>query len=129
MVTINIFASFEFDKDRDLKDNFFRQAKDSCQHRVLNSSLHEAYPTDEWKGRARAAIRECDLVIILIGPDTHNAPGVAIEVDIARRLDKPIFQVKPQGRTHNGAAGIEVIPWRWRRINQKIDELFGGQRR
>ena len=129
MATVDVFVSFEFDKDVDLKNNFYRQANDHSPHRIRNFSLREAYPTDEWKGKARAAIRECDLVIILIGPDTHNAPGVAIEVDIARRLGKLIFQVKPQGRTYNGAAGIEVIPWKWRRINRKIDELFGGQRR
>ena len=125
MATIDIFASFEFDRDLDLKNNFYRQAKDECPHRVRNFSLREAYPTDEWKARARAAIRECDLVIVLIGQDTQNAPGVATEVSIARSLGKPIFQVKPRKRTYNGVAGIDTIPWQWRRINQKIDEIFG----
>ena len=124
MATIDIFASFEFDKDRDLKDNFYRQAKDHSPHRVRNFSLDEAYPTDEWKGKARAAIKECDLVIILIGPDTHIARGVATEVGIARSLGKPIFQVKPRPRSYNGVKGIEIIPWRWRRINGKIADLF-----
>ena len=125
MATIDIFASFEYDKDIDLKNNFYRQAKDECPHRVRNFSLHEAYPTDEWKARARAAIRECDLVIVLVGQDTHNAPGVATEVSIARNLGRPIFQVKPRKRTYSGVAGIDIIPWQWRRINQKIDEIFG----
>ena len=125
MTTVNIFASFEFDKDKDLKDNFYRQAKTLCPHRIRNFSLHEAYPTNEWKDRARAAIRGCDLVIILIGPDTHNAPGVKREVDIARNLGKPIFQVKPRDRTYSGVEGVEIVPWRWRRINAKIAGLFG----
>ena len=124
MATIDIFASFEFDKDRDLKDNFYRQAKDHSPHRVRNFSLNEAYPTDEWKDKAKAAIEQCDLVIILIGPDTHIARGVATEVDIARSLGKPIFQVKPRPRSYNGVKGIEIIPWRWRRINEKIAGLF-----
>ena len=125
MTTVNIFASFEFDKDKDLKDNFYRQAEAHSPHRIGNSSLHEAYPTNEWKDRAREAIRGCDLVIILIGLDTHNAPGVKTEVDIARSLSKPIFQVKPQSRTYNGVEGVEIVPWRWRRINAKIAGLFG----
>ena len=129
MATVNIFASFEFDRDADLKNNFYEQAKTLCPHRVRSSSLHEAYPDAEWKGRARAAIRECNLVIILIGPDTHNAPGVKVEVDIARRLGKPIFQVKPRGRTSNGVDGIEIVPWKWTNINRKIDALCGGGRR
>ena len=124
MATIDIFASFEFDKDRDLKENFYRQAEDHSPHRVRNFSLNEAYPTDQWKGKARAAIKECDLVIILIGQDTQNAPGVATEVRIARSLGKPIFQVKPRPRSYNGVKDIEVIPWRWQRINEKIAALF-----
>lgn len=123
MATIDIFASFEFDRDSELKNNFYRQAKTECPHRVRNFSLHEAYPTDEWKEKARAAIRECDLVIILIGQDTYNAPGVATEVSIARSLGRPIFQVKPQHRPYTGLEGVEIIPWRWQRINRKIDEL------
>ena len=124
MATIDIFASFEFDKDQDLRGNFYRQAKNLSPHRIRNCSLREAYPTNKWKGKARAAIEQCDLVIILIGPDTHNAPGVDTEVGIARSLGKPIFQVKPQRRSYNGVEGVELIPWRWQRINEKIAALF-----
>ena len=129
MATIDIFASFEFDKDRDLRGNFYRQAKNLSPHRIRNCSLREAYPTNKWKGKARAAIKECDLVIVLIGPDTHIAPGVATEVRIARSLGKPIFQVKPRPRSYNGVKGIEIIPWRWRRINGKIADLFSRNSR
>ena len=83
MALLNIFVSFEFDKDRDLKDDFIKQAATELEHQVRNCSLNEAYPTSAWKARARAAIRECDIVVILVGPDTHNAPGVATEVRIA----------------------------------------------
>ncbi len=90
---LKIFVSFEFDKDGDLKNNFFEQAKDNSPHRVKNSSLNEAYPTDEWKERARSAIHECDLVIVLVGQDTHSSLGVKTEIDIVRQLKKPVFQV------------------------------------
>lgn len=129
MATVNIFASFEFDKDASLKNSFYQQAKKYSSHRIRSSSLHEAYPTNEWKDKARAAIKGCNLVIILIGQDTHNAPGVKVEVGIARSLGKPIFQVKPRGRTSNGVDGIEIVPWKWTNINRKIDELCGGGRR
>ena len=86
MPNLKIFVSFEFDKDGDLKNSFFVQAKDNTSHRVLNFSLNEAYPNDEWKEKARSAIRECDLVIVLVGQDTHNSPGVQTEVNIAQRL-------------------------------------------
>ena len=125
MPTLDIFASFEFDKDNDLKNNFFRQAKDNnFQHHIRNHSLRKAYPTEEWKGKARRAIGECDVVVILIGQDTHNAPGVKTEVDIARSLGKPIIQIQPQKRTYTGVSGIETtIRWYWKRINRELDKV------
>ena len=95
--TLRIFVSFEFDKDGDLKDNFYAQAKELNTHRVRNFSLNEAYPDAEWVEKARSAIKECDVVIVLVGADTHNAPGVRTEVKIARDMGKPILQVRPRG--------------------------------
>ena len=124
MATMYIFVSFEFDKDRDLRDSFYDQARLQTQHRVRNGSLREAYPTEEWKREAREAIRACDVVIVLIGEDTHNAPGVRTEVDMARSFGKPTFQVRPQKRPYTGVAGIgNPIPWRWQRINKLLDEI------
>ena len=125
MPNLKIFVSFEFDKDGDLKNNFFEQAKDNSPHRVKNSSLNEAYPNDEWKERARSAIRECDLVIVLVGQDTHSSLGVKTEVDIARQLKKPVFQVIPRRRPYNGLSYVsDRIRWKWRLINKKIEEVW-----
>ena len=52
MRDLKIFVSFEFDKDIDLKNNFFRQAEEGTPHRILNSSLNEAYPDQEGKDKA-----------------------------------------------------------------------------
>ena len=124
MATLDIFVSFQFGKDRDLRDSFYEQAKLQTQNRVRNCSLREAYPTEEWKREAREAIRGCDVVIVLIGEDTHNAPGVKTEVDMARSLGKPTFQVRPQKRPYTGVAGIgDPIPWRWKKINRRLDEI------
>lgn len=124
MATLNIFVSFEFDKDNDLKNNFYEQAREKTQHRVRNCSLNEAYPDQHWKDKARRAIDECDVVIVLIGQDTHNAPGVIVETDMARSLGKPTFQVRPQGRPYQGLTRLEEpITWRWRAINAKLDEI------
>ena len=124
MATVNIFVSFEFDKDQELQNNFYQQAKNLSPHRIVDSSLHETYPDNDWKDRARNAIRRCDAVVILIGEDTHNAPGVKVEVDIARSLGKPVIQVRPQGRPWQGLTSLETpIPWKWQRINAALDAL------
>ena len=129
MPTLNIFVSFEFDKDNNLKNNFLRQAKENTQHRVRNCSLNESYPDENWKRKARAAIQECDVVVVLIGEDIHNAQGVVVETDMARNFKKPVIQVKPQGRRYNGLTRLgEPIPWKWKTINAKLDELSARRR-
>lgn len=129
MSTLNIFVSFEFDKDYGLKNNFYEQANELTQHRIRNCSLHEAYPDDEWKRRALEAIEVCDAVVILIGEDTHNAPGVIVETDIARSLGKPIIQVKPQNRPYKGLTRLgSPIKWTWKNINAKLDAVASQRR-
>ena len=124
MPNLNIFVSFEFDTDKDLQNNCYRQAKEETNHRIGDCSLHESYPDETWRSTARNSIRQCDVVVVLIGQDTHNAPGVIVETDIARSLNKPIVQVRPQGRTYNGLARLgEPIPWKWRRINAELDAI------
>ena len=124
MATLNIFVSFEFDKDKDLQNNFYEQAKQKTNHRIRDRSLHESYPDEAWKRKARNAISQCDVVVVLIGEDTHDAPGVIVETDMARSLNKPIIQVKPQRRPYNGLTRLGTpIPWRWSRINTELDRI------
>ena len=129
MATLNIFVSFEFDKDKDLQNNFYRQAKHETSHRIRDCSLHESYPDEAWKRKARNAIGGCDVVVVLIGQDTHNSPGVIVETDIARSLHKPIIQVRPQGRPYQGLTRLDKpIPWKWSRINADLDALANRRR-
>ena len=122
MTTLNIFVSFEYDNDKDLKNNFYRQADEETNHRIRDCSLHESYSDEAWKNKARKAIRRCDVVVVLIGQDTHNAPGVIVETDMARSFGKPIIQVRPQGRPYNGLTRLpDPVPWRWSRINAELD--------
>lgn len=129
MATLNIFVSFEFGKDHDLQNNFYEQAKEKTNHRIRDCSLHESYPDEAWKNRARNAIRQCDVVVVLIGQDTHNAQGVMVETDMARSFNKPIIQIKPQRRPYNGLTRLgEPIPWKWSRINAELNAIANGRR-
>ena len=129
MPTLNIFVSFEFDKDRELQNNFYRQAEEETKHRIRDCSLHESYPDEAWKNKARNAIRPCDVVVVLIGQDTHNAPGVIVETDIARSLGKPINQVRPRRRPYQGLTRLgKPIKGTWKNINAKLDAIASGNR-
>lgn len=125
MTILRIFVSFEFEKDNNLKNSFLVQAKKQTPHRVTNCSLDKAYQGQAWKSRAREAIRECDVVFVLVGQDTHNAPGVLVETDMARSLNKPIIQVLSQNARRQNYKGIphvqDGVSWKWEVINRRLD--------
>ena len=128
MAKVKVFLSFEFDKDEELHRNFFAQVArgDSC-HEIEDCSLNEAYRphNNSWLKKAQAQISRSDIVIVVIGEDAHNAPGVEKEVTSANQLHKPIFQIRPQGRTSGPLPGAgEVVPWDWKKINAKIPECL-----
>ena len=119
---VRVFLSFEFGRDNELHYNFYSQAVLYSQYEIIDDSLNEPYhPDAHWLEKARKQIALSDIVIVMVGQDTHNATGVEKEVGAAHQLKKPMFQVHPQGRTHGEVpeAG-EVVPWKWKQIDAKI---------
>lgn len=89
-----VFVSFDFDNDRVLKDFIIGQSKHSdSPFEVIDHSLKEAAPERDWAEKARRAIRRSEIVLVMVGPETHKAPGVLKEVSMAREEDKKIVQV------------------------------------
>ena len=89
-----VFVSFDFDNDKILKDFIIGQSRsESSPFDVVDCSLKEAAPETTWQDKARRAISGADLVVVMVGPKTHIAPGVLKEVKIARELNVPIYQV------------------------------------
>ena len=90
---------------------------------MIDHSLKEAAPEKTWEEKARLAIRRADLVIVMVGPRTHSAPGVRKEVAIARAENKKIVQiigykdggdylaVKDAGRLHR---------WSWENLKSLL---------
>ena len=89
-----VFVSFDFDNDKALKDFIIGQSRlADSPFEVVDCSLKEAAPEDEWEERAHRAIAGCDIVLVMVGAKTHKAPGVLKEVAMARELEKPIVQI------------------------------------
>ena len=125
---VRVFLSFEFGKDDELHHDFYSQASLHSGYEIIDYSLNEQYhPDTQWLNKARKQIDLSDIVIVVIGEDTHNAPGVEKEVGEVNQLKKPMFQVRPQERTHGEVRGAgEVIPWKWKQIDAKITEKLLG---
>jgi hypothetical protein len=94
MAKKRVFVSFDFDNDKTLKVFIVGQARNpDAPFEIVDTSLKEAAPTRIWEDKARAAISRSDLVLVMVGPNTHRAPGVLKEVKMARGARKPIVQI------------------------------------
>ena len=113
-----VFVSFDFEKDHDLKGSLVAQAEDpSSPFELADSSLKESQPQPQWLARAQSAIARCDFFIVILGLNTHQAPGVLKEVQIAKGLRKQRFQLKPQGTNPTAINGAgPVVNWTWPKL-------------
>jgi len=94
MAKKKVFVSFDFDNDRVLKEFLIGQSKlEDSPFEVTDVSLKEEAPEKDWEDKARIKIRGADIVIVMVGPETHKAQGVLKEVKIANILSKKIIQI------------------------------------
>ena len=125
MAKVGVFFSYDFTEDKELSGNFFAQAKGESRHAIRNYSLDKVHPPADWRVEAEKRIAQCDLVITVVGQNTHSASGVEEERKIAKRLNKKRFQIQPQKQNYGGLNGAgEIIPWDWDKIDAKINELL-----
>jgi hypothetical protein len=91
---LRMFISFDYDNDKALKEFLVGQSKRTdSPFEISDWSMKEAAPEEYWEKEAERRISCSDMVIVMVGPKTYNAPGVLKEVRITRRLDKPIYQI------------------------------------
>ncbi|MFH1551725.1 MAG: TIR domain-containing protein [bacterium] len=93
-MTKKVFVSFDFDNDSKIKGFVMAQAK------LLTSpfsgadwSMKEAAPQHKWKEEAERRIKQCDIILVMVGKYTYKADGVLTEVEFARKHDKQIAQI------------------------------------
>lgn len=128
MAKVKVFLSFEFERDQGHYRRFLAEVAhgDSC-HEIEDCSLNEPYKLhdNQWLKKAREQISRSDIVIVVIGEDTHNAPGVMKEVTITNQNKKPIFQIRPKNSSGGKVAGTgEEITWNWKQIDAKISDCL-----
>ena|SRR5258708_6278254 len=114
-----VFVSFDFDNDRVLKEFIIGQSRLAVSpFEVIDCSLKEAAPMRTWEDKARTAIKGAALVIVMVGPSTHKAPGVLKEVRIAREEGVNIVQMigyRDGNYTAVADAG-RIYSWNWENL-------------
>ena len=118
MAKTKVFASFDYEHDLDMKNNLLNQSQRPDSPFSINDiSLNERVP--EWQQKARTAIENCDVFIVLLRENTHQTKGVLREVRMAIQLDRKRFQLREKGRNPKSIddAG-EVVAWRWNNLKK-----------
>jgi len=116
MTRKRVFISFEHDKDKALKELLIGQSRnEGSPFEVIDGSLKEAAPESDWEEKAEERIRRAEVVIVLLGSSTHLAAGVKKEIAIARKLKKPIVQVKgyKDGKCRRIPGAGRLYCWTW----------------
>ena len=116
-----IFLSFEFERDAARRGTFIDQAKEHCEFAIVDNSLPSAQHDERWRRMAREKIRSSHVVLVLLGPDTFNAPGVKDELGLAGEARCPVVQLMPQDKNYGLVAkNGPVCEYRWDTINRML---------
>jgi hypothetical protein len=119
-----VFVSYDFDNDKIIKEFLIGQSKlADSPFEVIDGSLKEAAPELTWESKARAKINAADIVIVMVGPNTHKAPGVLKEIQMAIELKKKIIQIigyKNGNYTRVENAGI-LYSWNWENLKKLLN--------
>ena len=119
--TVKVYLAFEVPRDAGRRSGFISQAKQYCDFRIEDLSLPQAVHNGSWQREAGQRIENSDVVIVLLGQDTHNATGVGAEISLAGQWGRPVIQLMPQGQNYGLASRtIPVCRYKWPRINEMM---------
>lgn len=122
------FISFDFDNDKAYRDLLVGQAKNpSSPIDIADWSVKEAFD-NKWKTQCREKIKKSQIVIQLVGKNTHNALGADWEVKCAKEENIPVFGIyinkNDKGIIPPSLKGSTVIDWTWDGIASTIEKLL-----
>lgn len=121
-----VFISFAIE-DRTYRDYLVEQArKKHSPFELIDMSVKEAWPQEEWKSRCRTKIRRCHRVIVLLSKHTRMASGVKWEVKCAREAKLPIrvMYIKKNGKPSipQDLKGLKTMEWSWENLSNFLNQ-------
>ena len=118
-----VYIAFRYE-ERTLKHCLKGQLRSrNSSARISDFSLKERAATKSWKKKAEDRIRQASQVVVVAGPTAHNSRGVKAEVRIARRLNKPICQIR--GTTKKRCPRVPGAGRYYRWSHANLGKVFG----
>ncbi len=118
-----VFVSFDFGNDKALNDFVIGQSKlDNSPFEVVDCSMKEAAPQDNWTTIAEKKIKSADIVSVIVGSNTYKTPSVLKEVKKARDNGIKIVQIigyKDKNYTAVPSAG-HLYAWNWDNLKKLL---------
>ncbi len=126
MAKKRVFISFDYDDVR-YRDFLIGQAKNpNSPMEIEDWSLREPFD-EKWKTQCRERIKKVDVVLQLVGKNTHKAKGAVWEVKCAKEEGIPVFGVyidkNDKGKIPESLSGSRVINWSWDGIANMVKRL------
>lgn len=124
MGKVRCFVSFDYDNDSSLKDLLIGQSKnDDSPFEISDWSIKEA--SSDWKDKARARIKNSEVVIVMCGKNTDTATGVATELSIAQEEGKDYFLLAGYSDGGNkkptsAKSSDKIYKWTWDNLKTLI---------
>lgn len=119
-----VFISFDFDNDEWLRDSLIGQSrKNGSPFEMEDWSVKEPWNQSEWKEKCLEKIKQCDLVIVMVGEKTATCGGVKAEIQMAHDANVPVVGVKgyPDRSCPKPADLDGFYTWTWDNIKSLVN--------
>ena len=129
MTKKRVFISFDYDHDEILKTFLVGQAAlPDSPFELVDWSIKEAL-SGNWKEKARARIKNADMLAVICGEHTNTASGVSAELQIAQAERVPYFllngyKLKTCVKPIAARSEDKIYKWDW----DNLKALIGGAR-
>ena len=129
--SINIFVSFDYENDKDIKGCFISQAKkNDLTCKVNDLSLTEPC-NEKWRSYVRELINKSDIVVVICGKYTDKANGVSGELSITRELNKPYILLRGRRgdviKPSNTRKEDQIVQWNWKELREIFYSKMRGK--
>ena len=118
-----IFFCYDVDKDQRLLEPFTKiLGRPDSPFVLKGQSAKLTEPARTWEYNTGQLIHQCEIVILIVGQFTFEAPGVLKEVAMAVDEEIPIIQIAGyKNVTLKPVRGAgQVIPWNWEALKKMI---------